>query len=262
MKHAATHTLYILSTAMLVACNDTGKWNGIAFSKASENVKIKTSELKEVPADSYVPEEDLFFDVSVDMDFMYPKETGDSVACSTINRYLITQLLNQPDGATQQEAIDGYIQKKQAEFKAEEYMVTCYDHVTGDATYGRKGIINYTFAEDFFGGGAHPVQNVIVRRFRATTGEPVGLWDVFVDSCSTSLKNLLTERLMDQMNVKTLEDLKEIGFLDMVDMFIPENFWMEADTLTFFFNQYEIAPYAMGQTSLSFSYDELKPYMK
>ena len=263
MNRKTIHTLlYIIGTILLSACNDTGKWNGIAFSKTSENIKMKASEIKEVPTDSYLPEEEMVFDVSVDMDFMDAKDTGDSVACNLINHYLISQLLSQPEASTQQEAIESYIKKKQAEFKAEEYMMTCYDHITGEAAYGIKGVINYTYTEDFFGGGAHPVQNVIIRRFRTTTGEPIGLWDVFEDSCSTSLKNLLTQRLMEDLCVKTLDDLKSLGFLDMVDMFVPENFLMEPDTLTFFFNQYEIAPYAMGQTTLSFSYDELKPYMR
>ena len=262
MKRKTFQTLFIIGTFLLSACNDTGKWNGIAFSKASENIKIKASEIKEVPTDSYLPEEEMVFDVSVDMDFMDPKDTEDSVACDRINRYLITQLLSQPEASTQLEAIENYIKKKKAEFKAEEYMMTCYDHITGEAAYGIKGVINYTFTEDFFGGGAHPVQNIIIRRFNTTTGDPIGLWDVFVDSCSTSLKNLLTERLMDAMCVKTIDDLKSLGFLDMVDMFVPENFLMEPDTLTFFFNQYEIAPYAMGQTTLSFSYEELKPFMR
>ena len=67
---------------------------------------------------------------------------------------------------------------------------------------------------------------------------------------------------MAQQNVGSIEELKERGFLEMVDMFIPDNFWLDSDSLSFFFNQYDIAPYAMGQIALTFGYDELKPYLK
>ena len=239
-----------------------GRWNGIAFNKTSENIKVKAAELKKVPKDSFLEEDEMVFDVSVDVDFMEPKSLEDSVACHNINRYIITQLLNQPDGSSQQEAVEGYIKKMKEEFKADEYALTCYDHLTGVAEYGLNGVINYTLHEDYYGGGAHPTQLITIKRFRTTTGDPIDLWDIFADSCSNSIKNLLTEKLIVQVGVRNLEELKELGYLDMVDMFIPNNFWMYQDSLVFFFNQYDIAPYALGQMSLPFSYEELKPYMR
>ena len=263
MTYRYLYTLYIIIGAgLFLSCNDMGKWNGIAFNKTSENIKVKSAELKKVPKDSFLEEEEMMFDVSVDVDFMEPKNLEDSLACSNINRYIITQLLNQPDGIGQQEAVNGFIKKKKEDFKADEYVVTCYDHLTGEAEYGLNGVINYTLHEDYYGGGAHPTQVVTIKRFRTATGQPIDLWDIFADSCSTSIKNMLTEKLIAQVGVKNLDELKEVGYLDMVDMFIPNNFWMYQDSLVFFFNQYDIAPYALGQTSLSFSYEELKPYMR
>jgi hypothetical protein len=43
--------------------------------------------------------------------------------------------------------------------------------------------------------------------------------------------------------------------------FLPDNFAIVEEGITFFYNSYEIAPYAMGATELILRYDELKGIM-
>ena len=262
MNRLANYTLFILCALSVAACTGASSWSSISFSKASEGVKLRTADLKEVPEDSYLTEDEMGFDVQGDLDFMQPEVPEDSAACAAMNRYIIGHLLQQPETATQKEAIEGYITRMKRDFKAQDFMMACYDHLTGTAELGPRGIINYTLHEDFYGGGAHPTQNYTVVRFRSDDGSPIGLWEVFNDSCEHTLEQLLTRRLMEQHEVKTLEELQQLGYLDMVDMFVPQNFWMQPDSIVFFFNQYDIAPYALGCTSLPFSYEELKPYMR
>ena len=246
----------------VAGCSETSSVGGAQINKVASAVRVKTAELKTLPADEEAGDEELMFDVSVSLDSVVANENIDSTAAVKINNYIVTKMLGQSSYLSVKEAIDAFIEKKKEEFKAEEYLMTCYDHIIGTADVGLKGVINYTFHEDYYGGGAHPTQLVTIQRFDMQTGRTLGLWDVFSDSCSNTLKGLLTKKLMDREEVKTLDELHEKGFLEMVDMFLPQNFWMDKDSLSFFFNQYDIAPYALGQTSLSFSYEELKPYLK
>lgn len=247
----------------VAGCSETGSVGGAQFNKVVSAVKMKTAELKTLPADEESAEDgELMFDVSVSLDSIVPNENIDSAAAVKINNYIVTKMLGQSSYLSVKEAIDAFIERKKEEFKVEEYLMTCYDHITGTADVGLNGVINYTFHEDYYGGGAHPTQLVTIQRFDMQTGRVLSLWDVFTDSCSNTLKGLLTKKLMEREEVNTLEELHEKGFLEMVDMFLPQNFWLDKDSLSFFFNQYDIAPYALGQTSLSFSYEELKPYLK
>lgn len=247
---------------VFAACSEASRMGGIRFNRVGEAVRMSTQEIKEVQEDLLLSADEQVFDVSVELDSMHSDGQTDSLVCTLINTYIVSRLLGMPSALSVADAVNGYIAAKKEEFRTEEYIVTCYDHITGTAEYGIEGIINYTYKEDYYGGGAHPTQTVTIKRFNAHTGTPVELWDVFVDSCATSLKNLLTERLMVVKKVSTIEELHSAGYLEMVDMFVPANFRMDRDSISFFFNQYDIAPYALGQTSLSFSYDELKPYMK
>jgi hypothetical protein len=47
-----------------------------------------------------------------------------------------------------------------------------------------------------------------------------------------------------------------------MDMFAPENFILGKDDITFIYNPYEIAPYAMGKTELILTYDDMDDIMK
>ena len=254
--------LLTIAAIMFMGCGRKSTWSGITFTRQTEALKVDTKELKPLPAEGFMPDEEQVFDVEVSMDFLTADNPADSSACAAINGYLTGQLLGSPEAGTREQAMKDYIERAKKDFISQEYLAVCYDHVMGTAEWGPRGIINYIFKEEYFGGGAHPTTNVIVKRFNTVTGQPVELWDVFVDSCSAPLESLLTRRLMEQQKVRSLDDLHEMGYLDMVDMFVPKNFWMYDDSVTFFFNQYEIAPYALGQTCLTFTYEELKPYLR
>ncbi|MBO4663061.1 MAG: DUF3298 domain-containing protein [Bacteroidaceae bacterium] len=41
-------------------------------------------------------------------------------------------------------------------------------------------------------------------------------------------------------------------------MYNSDNIKLGTDSISFFYNPYDIAPYALGSTTISFAYDELK----
>ena len=67
---------------------------------------------------------------------------------------------------------------------------------------------------------------------------------------------------MEIADVKTIDDLKAKNYLFSMDMFPSENFILDSDEITFIYNAYEIAPYAMGKTEISVSYSEVKDLLK
>ena len=61
--------------------------------------------------------------------------------------------------------------------------------------------------------------------------------------------------------VQLIEDLKEYGY--NVDEIHPnDNFFLTDSSMVYVFGQYEIAPYALGETEISISYDQLRPLLQ
>lgn len=256
----------LISIFMLLAfsCTTGNKWNDIEFYDID-----KVEQLSEKPIIDKNNEfvllddttEDRTMDVRVDMQFVKSGNVENEKVVKLINDLLVELVLKQSSEMSVDEAIEQYIAEKKKEFHDDELAPTLYDHLKGRAEYGKDDVINYRVIEDFYEGGAHPTQQVTIYRFDASTGEFLSLESFFPDSSRNALKQKLTERLMQYCNVKTLEELQSIGYLEMMDMFISPNFAMREDSIEFYYNQYDIAPYAAGPSIICLGYDEVKELM-
>ena len=58
------------------------------------------------------------------------------------------------------------------------------------------------------------------------------------------------------------EDLLNVGFLDLKDIKVTENFYVNKDGIGFVYNPYEIACYANGTQTASFKWNEVSSLLK
>lgn len=135
-------------------------------------------------------------------------------------------------------------------------------NVIGEAGKGRKGVTVYTATIDYYEGGAHGINQRIVLNFDNETGRLLTLRDVLVPGYEQPLCELLLQKLMEQKGAKTVDELRNSGYLYSMDMFAPENFVLGEDGITFIYNTYEIAAYSEGMTELKFDNDELEELWK
>lgn len=254
---------YILIAAigilLICSCANSEKWNNIHTVKVCAEAKAEKQEKTTYDGDTFTSPS---YDITVNMEFMDTTMHDNAEACHNINKYLIEEILQRKGETDGERAVASFIAHLKNEYEQEEMAPEIYDHYTGKAEYGMDGIINYTLVEDFYGGGAHPSVVTTILCFDAQTGRKIDLYDVFTDTCTQTLCDKLTERLMQQVGVKTLDSLNACGYLEMQDMFISENFLLKKDSVSFFYNQYDIAPYSFGTTTLSFSYDELEGLLR
>jgi hypothetical protein len=106
-------------------------------------------------------------------------------------------------------------------------------------------------------GGAHGITHVSGENRRRSDGSTIELTDVFdrdrayLQFLASSSRAQLKERL---------PSLFESGLQPTVDNF--DNFYLGPDHFVVIFPQYQVASYAAGTQEVSFSYDELKPYLR
>jgi len=104
--------------------------------------------------------------------------------------------------------------------------------------------ISTAFYVMLFTGGAHPTTTVVCRNYDVKTGRMLALADV----CTTEkadLRKILIEQLMKTID-EPMNASNKKWIIDGVNSNNLENFTMGPDHLTFYFNQYEVAPYALG----------------
>lgn len=133
-----------------------------------------------------------------------------------------------------------------------------YYMLNSNVKEGVEGVICYEVFYEIYSGGAHPSSAISYVNFEEKTGKEITLQDIFKEESDNALIEKLTTGLCKKHNVNTIAELQDLGYLTMNEMFITNNFLLEKDSIIFLYNQYEIAPYALGRSRIAISYDEIK----
>jgi hypothetical protein len=135
--------------------------------------------------------------------------------------------------------------------------------ITADVESGLNGYINYTATQEVYEGGAHPNSYKSTIIFNPIDGNTVTLDDILKPGYKEALTALLTTKLLEKYNAKTIKEAQEIGlFINETGVPIPSNYTFGNNGIVFIYNTYEIAPYVFGAIHLTLTYDELKDLLK
>lgn len=127
---------------------------------------------------------------------------------------------------------------------------------------GKEGVVTYFINMYNFTGGAHGLTQLLTLNFDKATGRTITLEDVLVVGYKQKLNEMLQKALMEEADCKDINELHDKGYLFSMEMYPSNNFVLGKDGITFIYNPYEIAPYALGRIELTISYSTLEPIMK
>ena len=134
--------------------------------------------------------------------------------------------------------------------------------ISAETQKGSKNTVAYIATIDYYEGGAHGVHQQIVMNFEAKTGQQMTLQNIFADGSEQLLNNILLKSLEEKTGLTTLSSLQEKGYLTTTNIFVPDNFIIGDETITFIYNPSEIAPYSEGLTELVIPYESLGTVLK
>lgn len=256
MKHFKS--LIILSFALsIVACSEKG--DKYAFQYVTFKQNIPYTQGKEHPSCSF------------DLNVLKAHGTDTLFADAfnvDISYYLFGKRTTDVRGAMIQ-YIDSVINvfkednKEQIAFaKAEGFEARDIDYeyvINTEVHYGNhRDIIGHFINMYQYTGGAHGGTFITCRNYRLEDGSVVTLDNYFKPGYEKVLIPVLERKLLEYAECSSRDELDEHGYFSNEPMFVPENFEIRRDTIDFIFNQYDIAPYSTGITTLSVSEDEIR----
>lgn len=254
-------TFFLLLLMIFSSCrNDTEGQLTFERLEAEKSVKLSNEELSPLCS------------VSLKMDCA-TKESGE--VGEKINSAIVYRLFNQ-DGVGMQAAMDQYTNAYTLSYK--QHMLPLYNEDRADTTkrswYEFHYIINATAEQtssrtlaylatiDYSEGHANSIHQLIPLNFYSKTGQQILPKHIFVAGYEPHLTRLLLKALMEKTETQTLNQLKEKGYLTTVDMYVPENFIVGDNTITFIFNPSEIASLELGTIELVLTYAQMKKLIK
>lgn len=142
-----------------------------------------------------------------------------------------------------------------------------YD-INSELTEGKDSIWNYKVTTFQNTGGAHPNTWGRWVNVDATNGKVLDKKNLFVKGTEEKICQLILPQLLAEANKRLetdtltcVEGLNQVGILLDTDLYIPDNFLLGKDGVTFLYNRYDIAPYYLGQFELTVPYSEIETYL-
>lgn len=123
------------------------------------------------------------------------------------------------------------------------------------------GILCIEKASYAFTGGAHGLTNVQYIIADIQRGAHLSTEDIFKEGYERELAPVLTAKVRARYAIPSEQSLTEAGlFIDYVEP--NQNIYVTFQGIGFYFNNYDIAPYAMGHTDIFFQFKEIKHLIK
>jgi len=169
-----------------------------------------------------------------------------------------------PDNASLQQAGDKFItdfQKFNAEMP-ESGMGWYYKASVTVLTYS-DSLISLQAESESFTGGAHGAHQIKFVNVHAKDGSPYVLSDFLKPGFEEELSVLAEKAFRNARDISANVSLEEAGFSFPNNEFsLTSNFGFRPEGIVFFYNDYEVAAYAVGPTEILIPYEELGNWIK
>lgn len=133
--------------------------------------------------------------------------------------------------------------------------------VCDSLAFNRAGIVSIISLTQEYSGGAHGNEFMTMINYDLARQIAITPSVLFKDPEDQHIKEMLLSRLMETFDVQTPEDLEYAGVYSYEALETANNYYFTDEGITFHFNPYELAAYAVGPIELSLTYQEIAPYL-
>lgn len=214
-----------------------------------------------------------FADVKIS--FTYPSRFRNEESLARLQQIFLGTFFGDSsyDALPPQQAVDRYLSEYDERYKSlskfyyedksrmDGNMPMWYWYVmynTNKILFQNDSILNYAVEYSDYEGGAHGSYRITYTNIDLNHLVTLSEEDLFLPGYFKPLSEKIISQIMKDNNVTSPDSLLSKGFFTLEDIQPNNNFWLDKEHINYSFNQYEIAPYAMGVINVSIPYTELK----
>ena len=214
-------------------------------------------------------------------DFTYPEQfENEKILPEIQSKFIISAFGEKYAGIVPQAAIDKYIESYIQTYKEIEpdYLkdkemnhesgenfaswYNYYENISTEIIFNRGHIISYTTKFENYTGGAHGAHQYTNYVISLETGNWIKEGDIFIDNFKEPISKLLIDKIVEINRVDNVSGLIEVGYFGIEEIQPNDNILINEQGITYTFNEYEIAAYAIGTTKVLLTFDEIALYLK
>ena len=262
--------LLLAASGFFFSCGNTMNKNAGAL----EFDSIQVNETAHLFGDTAKPACNLIINLA------YVSQSSDEKMKDSLNTYFLSACFGEKYmGMTPEEAVKKYTEKYVGDYRKDlEPMYrkdeqdkenageigawySYYKGIESHVQLYTGHLLVYRIDYNEYTGGAHGIYMSTFLNLDLKTLSPIHLGDLFEGDYKEALTDLLWKQLMADNNVSTRQELEDMGYATTGDLEPIENFYLDPTGITFYYNVYEIAPYVMGATKITLSYEDITHLM-
>jgi len=133
-----------------------------------------------------------------------------------------------------------------------------YMNLNNKILFQNDSLLSYAIEYSDYEGGAHGSYRITYVNIDLSRLVTLSEEDLFVPGYYRPLIEKIVHHLMQKYQVNEPNSLLEKGFFTIEDIVPNNNFFLDEEGIHYAYNQYEIAPYAMGVISVTIPYSDLE----
>lgn len=211
--------------------------------------------------------------VMADAKIAYPNAYKDIETTAKLQRLFTTDILEVPmDSVVLDEAFKKYVNNIVSQYgvtsdsikyedEGREIVYKYNSKINVSVVYNKNGII--TFCKEETTEKNNVVTMVSHNYYNISLAEisQIKLDNIFSEENVDDISELLKHRLLTQLDVKDESALIDLGYFNLDNLVVNNNFRISDTGITWTFRTYEIACYSVGETDITLEYEMLKPYI-
>lgn len=269
MKNYISLILLALAMTFIYASCSGGKGSNTAD---GDEATVTLSSLKEADTLSFPLSNGNNCKVQVDVSVTYPKSFVNKQETEKLQKLFITMVLECGDSLTIEEAVKQYTtgitrqngasEDEDDDFALEDENGTPIDkiliNVNITAAYNQKNII--TFCKEVTYKRNDVVTSKMHRYYNLDLADmkPIDR-TIFRDDAMSDVCQLLKDKLLEQTHTRNSDELNEIGYFNIDNLSVTDNFCFEENGITWSYLPQELAADALFEPRITLGFDVLKP---
>lgn len=270
MKNYIQHMLLTLALVALVTSCSGGKSGNTGN---SDEATVTLSSVKQADTLSFPLSNGNNCKVQVDVSVTYPKAFKSKKETEALQKLFINTVLECGDSLTIEEAVKQYTMgitrqnvagdgEEEDDFALEDENGTPIDkifiNVNITAAYNQKNIITFCKEETFKRNDV--VTSKIHRYYNLDLADmkPIDR-TIFRDDAMADVCQLLKDKLLEQTHTHNSDELNEIGYFNIDNLSVTDNFCFEENGITWSYLPQELAADALFEPRITLGFDVLKP---
>lgn len=132
-----------------------------------------------------------------------------------------------------------------------------YKNISSEVWVNTPAVLSLATAVDEFTGGAHGIHYTVLSNFDVAKKKKIEIEDIISKEKLPSLTKIAEKHFRKKENLSDTASLQKKFFFENGIFAINDNFGLTKSGLIFFYNEYEIRPYAEGPTLLEIPYSDI-----